>query len=382
MNSKSENIQSSAASTNAVAASTPEVRAYQAGDCRAVLGLFETVFAQARSEAHWNWKFRDNPFGPVVVSNAWNARGELIGHYGAIPTPLLLGGKRVVAMQAVDTMLHPEARGSGVFQKLGECCYQTAAQAGVVAVYGFPNRAAMPGRIKRLGWKTVAPMQRWNFRLCLPASVAALVPVAGLRGVLFALYRGVVHTWLSLQRWWLGRKAPRCETTIATSVPADMDQLWLAIAERPTPAPLVSVWKDRAYLQWRYGDHPEKKYSFYLVRESGALVALCVVLWTDGAGQIAELLAKRNCAEYAQWAVNRVLSEAVDRKCSWVGFRGHDQGFFARALRGFARRTSADDILCGRVLGTAGAIGSTIPDENEFLDARGWSISAGDSDGI
>ena len=40
-----------------------DIEPYRAGDEVAILDLFRREFGRERSEAHWRWKFLENPYG-------------------------------------------------------------------------------------------------------------------------------------------------------------------------------------------------------------------------------------------------------------------------------------------------------------------------------
>ena len=95
------------------------LRAYEKGDEAAILDLFPHCFFVSRSLAHWNWKYRDNPWGRNHISLALAPdSGALAAHYAGYPMPFYFRppgekGRRLLALQMGDTMTHPEHRGVG-----------------------------------------------------------------------------------------------------------------------------------------------------------------------------------------------------------------------------------------------------------------------------
>ena len=41
---------------------------FRPGDEKDVMALFATVFGYPRSVEHWNWQFRDNPYGGPFIA--------------------------------------------------------------------------------------------------------------------------------------------------------------------------------------------------------------------------------------------------------------------------------------------------------------------------
>jgi GNAT superfamily N-acetyltransferase len=63
-----------------------------------------------------------------------------------------VGDDDVVATLSLDTMVHPDFRGQGMFTKLAEDLYGRIANDGMPIVYGFPNAQSHGGFVKYLKW--------------------------------------------------------------------------------------------------------------------------------------------------------------------------------------------------------------------------------------
>ncbi len=118
-----------------------------------ILVLFEECFAKPFNEKLWRWAYLDNPCGQPIVSLCFNAENKLVGHYAAIPIFLRNQSGPVNTLLSVTTMVHIKYRQFGVFIKQANQVYEEAKKRGVELVVGFPNKNAIPGRKKRLGWK-------------------------------------------------------------------------------------------------------------------------------------------------------------------------------------------------------------------------------------
>ena len=122
--------------------------------------LFRAWLQFERGDAHYRWKFIDNPEGPPVIAVAEDA-GRLVGQYALWPTRLRLGSTVVAGAQSLDTMTHPDYRGQGMFTVLAEQCMQFAAARGIVALYGFPNENSYPGFVRKLDWDCTGNIPLW-----------------------------------------------------------------------------------------------------------------------------------------------------------------------------------------------------------------------------
>lgn len=127
--------------------------------------LFRIVFHFERGEAHYHWKFLDNPDGPPVIAVAED-EGQLVGQYELWPTRLRIGSNVVLGAQSLDTMTHPDYRGQGMFTVLAENCMQFAAGRGIEVLYGFPNESSYPGFVRKLDWDCTGNIPLWVRPLC------------------------------------------------------------------------------------------------------------------------------------------------------------------------------------------------------------------------
>ena len=115
---------------------------------------------------YFTWLYLDNPDGKVIGVNAWN-RGELAGHYVVVPARVRLDGEEVPAALSLNTVVHPDHQGRGLFTKLASQTYDLAREKEVDHIFGVANANSTPGLIKRLGFQLVAPLQTKVF-LTLP----------------------------------------------------------------------------------------------------------------------------------------------------------------------------------------------------------------------
>src|SRR2546430_14155743 len=89
--------------------------------------LFTSQFIQ--------WQYADNPAGKIVGYNAMV--GDLIAaHYVAQPFYAKLNGETYKAILSLNTATHKEHRGKGLFTKLADQTYTTAANEGFAFVIG------------------------------------------------------------------------------------------------------------------------------------------------------------------------------------------------------------------------------------------------------
>ncbi|MHC5065330.1 MAG: hypothetical protein ACYTG5_15285 [Planctomycetota bacterium] len=254
-----------------------KIRAYEPGDEAGILACYNRIFPDPaagipeRSREHWDWKFRDNPTSLIQHQLAVHAEQGIVGIYAGIPLRIICEGEEKIAAQEVDLCVLPEFRRygqrPGLFVTLGKSFY--AAHCGnaddkMPFTYGWPVPAWRMGE-KYLGYKNI---RDWDF------------------------------TFIELGEGRQPRIAPeKLETKAVERFAEDVDELW----HRIKPGLGLALIRDRAYLNWRYADRPDKEYLLLECREkdSGKLRGISVYAVGD--------LVRPNTGFIVDW-----LSEAGD----------------------------------------------------------------------
>jgi hypothetical protein len=241
------------------------IRPWQPGDDEAVLQCHNTIFAAGgrmppRSLAHWRWKFRDNPTGTMMQMLAVDAqldgqrdpRDGVVGIYGAVPALITCNARRRLGAQAVDVCVRPEwlrQGDGGLFPRLGRAFLDRWLGTGsdqAVVLWGLPVTAWRSGSV-HLGYQNV---RDWDVTFLHVAPDARPRPAPGD---------------LAVQR------VDRFGT--------DANALFARIE----PSLGLATVRDSRYLNWRYADHPDRRYVLFECREraTASLRGLCVYATGD-----------------------------------------------------------------------------------------------------
>ncbi|MDZ7695547.1 MAG: GNAT family N-acetyltransferase [Deltaproteobacteria bacterium] len=134
-----------------------DIRSYRDGDEQQILRLRQRVFGDLDpvrlSSGTWRWQFRYNPAGEGFCALAED-HGRIVGQYAVIPTRFWMNGKRSRFAMSCDTMIHPAYRRKGLFTKLAREVYRHIESVhGIQTVWGFPNKASLPGFTMHLDWR-------------------------------------------------------------------------------------------------------------------------------------------------------------------------------------------------------------------------------------
>jgi len=207
-----------------------EVRAYRPGDESAILELFARAFPHAtRTLAHFEWKYRRNPFGNEHISLAFDDATRLVGHYAAYCIPFRIDDADVIAHQVGDTMTDVSVRHIGrgptsVFGQTALHFYKTFCEEQIAFNYGFNAGNVQKLSTRFLRSDCVEPVTyRWRDRKTLKPITRAERLARGYR--------------LELVR----------EAT------PEFDAFFARVAKHYR----FLVRRDAKYLQWRHLDAPE-----------------------------------------------------------------------------------------------------------------------------
>lgn len=104
-----------------------------------------------KSVSFWNWKHIENPFGPSTVILAYDGN-KLIGVRAFMKWNFSNNATIIKCARAVDTAVHPEYQGKGIFTKLTLQALDDCSKEGIKIIFNTPNKVSKQGYLK-MGWK-------------------------------------------------------------------------------------------------------------------------------------------------------------------------------------------------------------------------------------
>ena len=121
--------------------------------------LMKLVFPPVPYTDAWiRWQYKDNPAGNVIGWNAIAADGTLAAHYALQPMRACVCGAENTGCLSLNTATHPAHQGKGLFTKLAQLTYESAAAEGMQFVVGIANANSTPGFTRKLGFALVTPL--------------------------------------------------------------------------------------------------------------------------------------------------------------------------------------------------------------------------------
>lgn len=156
-----------------------------------LLPLFHDAFAGRAFSAEWLERKYACAHGGVrgFCCVAFDESGQAAGSVGVLPWPARFGDHVEVAGQMVDVVTGSAHRGRGLFVRLAEMAREVCEAAGVGFLYGFPNEAAYPIWVNKLGYRHSDDLVEYR----LPVRTPPVERVARRAGPLGPLYERYVE---------------------------------------------------------------------------------------------------------------------------------------------------------------------------------------------
>lgn len=320
---------------------TLTVRPYSEGDEFAINDAFNRIFGCSRSLEEWVWKFSVEGAREATVA-AWDGE-DLAAHNGGLPAAFMVGGRRVLSLQGVDTFSLAaldkrrdwKTAWLDVMDFFGEVI---APESKAPLLYGFTGPNSVGHMVKRCRWDAAEPRR-------IPLLTRA-VGSGGSRKV--------------ASRFYVARPIGDVEPAL--------DLLWERVCHRYTSA----VVRDADHAQRRFSGHPTVRYHRWLVtrrfsrdpvafavfRTDGGQCRWADLLWDarhPGALDLIQYLSSRlavqtGCGTEAMWLDGDAEAEERLRAVGFDG--GPDPSGVVRVVRFLDQSLSEEAFAPGQVYTT------------------------------
>lgn len=353
------------------------LREYREGDEKGIIELHRQVFGSEVDPDWWRWRYLRSPTADAVIMVA-ESRGRIVGQYALVPLRMKVGNEECLGSLSLDTMVHPDFRGVGMFTKLAEGAYAAAVGRGIRFVYGFPNANSHHGFVAKLGWRDLQDgIPLWARPLNIPSIIrkrfGGSERMAALAGWPVRMAMGIFYR---------PRKATgRCAVREIRRFDERFDALWKEASGRYN----IALIRDREYLERRYSDRPGAPYIVLAAEEGekllGCAVLHCMPRFGLQIGFVMELMVTPGRAEVARDLIGEAFARFRAEGADIAGALmppGHAEARFLRQM-GFIRvpkRMLPQDMFWGvRDLSFGG-------ESPLVTDPANWYISWGDHDSV
>ncbi|GAB4538305.1 MAG: hypothetical protein Kow0063_25980 [Anaerolineae bacterium] len=353
-------------------------RLYQQNDEYAITELFKLVFEQDMPIERWRWQYLDNPLKWVAILLAEADDKRLVGQYALCPLPMKIGDRDIVGALSLDTMVHPDFRGQGLFTALAKELYDRIAREGVPIVYGFPNEQSHSGFVKRLQWIDLCDdlpvyVRPLNFAKLLDR----LVPVR----LLAHVGSSIAELGYRVARGPRGVAQASSQVTLVSEFDERVDDLWYQARDI---APIL-IRRQRNYLNWRYASHPEHHYKILVVEDDDRISGYAVlgqhVVDDLLVGFVMDLLVEPGSVDVVDLLLEEVVAHAKGEGCDLISCLMLAHSPYVQGLKrqGFVRAPAS--LIPQEIYLGARNNSSDLPDRL-IHSSSNWYVTWGDHDRI
>ncbi|CAD6491099.1 MAG: Acetyltransferase (GNAT) domain protein [Candidatus Argoarchaeum ethanivorans] len=363
------------------------IRSYEKGDENGIFELMKAVPEYPTLEKEkwmrwWNWKYMDNPAG---VSGIWVADhdGKIVGSRSTILVKMKIAGKPVMGSQNTDLITHPNYRRQGIFSALEKKSFDQLKDDGICITYSLPGPMSYPGYMKSGSFFDTHALQTmirpFNLENALKRRIKNefLLKICAVTGNIF------------INIFYRAEKRPEVNGLTITKISSFDDRVndfWKKISNDYE----IIVVRDKEYLNWRYVDIPNVRYTIYLAEEReeicGYVVLECVKEEGLSCGHILDIVAPLDRPEvihsllskaikyFKQESVDVIFCKMIADKIFYKIFRKN--GFISSHFISFLSKRFG--IWNKHVV----RINSSKISETYLKDSKNWFIQLGDSDFI
>lgn len=230
----------------------------------------EAIGTPDESTEHYNWKFHSFPHTPHSFEYIARTNDDLLGYYAAIPYQYNFFGKQVSVGMVCDVMTGIQARGKGVFTRLGSFSTNQLKDQNLAFTTGYPIRKeVIPGHLK-VGWEIQFELPSYikflKLNSLLKSKKLGLLAPLGNMGV--NVYNGVLS---------LLKSSSNKNLQVHVFSEKEIDKIaglqdFLTSWQYETPISLV---KNVDFLKWRLGG-PGKSYFITVVSDNDKITGISI----------------------------------------------------------------------------------------------------------
>jgi len=356
-------------------------RDFREGDEDNLRKLHKLVFDTQISIERWKWRYKENPAGQSIIVVA-ESNQRIVGQYALVPLIMRIENTLCVGSQSLDTMVHPDYRGQGIFVSLAEKAYKVAEEKGIRFIYGFPNGNSHYGITTKLGWRDIYDgIPLW----IKPINLESLIKKRFLHNYLIAKMGSSAS---KLILWLLNNKYSRIQENTAVCVIREIssfDNRFDAHYQAASKEYSIMVVRDERYLNWRYLRKPGERYTTFVAERGerllGYIVLKCAEKFDLQIGFIVDILVIPQESQAARQLISAATEYFTMKKMDIVGCLMLPSTFYSQKLKQMGFIMTPKKLLPQEMY--LGVRSFSNQYTREFLTIpRNWFITWGDHDVI
>jgi GNAT superfamily N-acetyltransferase len=254
------------------------------GEREALTTFLSTHLSPDATDERYGWLYCKNPAGMARVWVACDAEeGKIIGVSAAFPRRINCGGREMHGYVLGDFCIHPDHRSLGPAVALQRSTLEGLTRESTGFVFDFPS-TSMLAIYKRLRIESRESAIRFAKPLRADRQIQKRIPTK----TAAAAVAVATNAALRLRDAGLGRSS--AWTITETKAPCG-EEFTAAFRQW---APRLGICADRSaeYLNWRFLQHPQRRYHFLTARKDGGLCGYLIYHWAGEDATVVDLLAE------------------------------------------------------------------------------------------
>jgi GNAT superfamily N-acetyltransferase len=277
------------------------VRSFLPGDVDEFLELHGRIFDPDYGREWFAWKYEENPYVDHVPIFVAEENGRLVGARPFFALEMSVDGRRRLALQPGDTMVHPDHRRRGIFTRMTETAIERYEDGEPSFFFNFPNPQSGAGYLK-LGWEKV--VERSTFYRVQNAGGLTDEASTAWRSLAGRALEPLVDGYNRLAK---ERLEPAADVSVVERDQIPVGTMSALATDRPGEG--IHALQDERFSDWRFRN-PAWEYTVYVAEVAGDPVAGMVVGASTGAERTAKVA---DVAPLPEAVPERVLETLLHR---------------------------------------------------------------------
>lgn len=231
-----------------------------------ILEITQKVYPNSEfaTSEYYDWQYRDGPYGPAKILLAKDDDGNIIGVEPILPMKLSIDGKNVMSSLSCNSIVDPNFRNQGIFSKLVSNILKLSNSKEISSIYGIPNTKSHKIFIKN-GFTDICELPL----LVRPLKLSNYFP------------NPIKKIIKPFEIFWNVKIENSNIELFTEKINSDFDKINTDLSRRV----LIMQKRDKEFLQWRYKEHPSKKYEIHILKENTQLKGYIITSIADVKGK-------------------------------------------------------------------------------------------------
>jgi hypothetical protein len=222
-----------------------------------ILTLLKIVFGENEysTKEYFDWIYEKNPQGnPIIIIAKNEEDNSIVGIETIVPINLLVNGKTVKSAFSCNSAVHPDFRNKGIFGKLIDEIIKLGKEEKFYCIYGVPNKNSHHAFVNR-GFSEIGKLK--------------------ILGKPFKISKIFGNNFILKPLDLLIKK--KNENIRIESFKENFDNKFNNLFKNKIINDKITILKNEDFLNWRYKQHPTRKYDTFQLYEKNKLLSYIVL---------------------------------------------------------------------------------------------------------